>query len=71
MSADTAQNNDHVFEGTDQPTHSEEATRSSWLDAPTRADFKAAQEREEARMRRSRTAAGLGSMIIGHAGRGR
>lgn len=71
MSAETAQDNDHMFAGTDQPQHDEEASRSWWVDLETREAFYAAQEREDARMRRSRTAAGLGSMIMGHTGRTR
>jgi len=45
--------------------HVEEATRSWWLDAGTRAEFSAAAEREQGRILRSKAATlTLGSNII-------
>ena len=40
MSTETSQNTAHVFTGTNQPKHGEEASRSWWMDAESRAAFR-------------------------------
>jgi len=69
MSTETSQSNTHLFTGRDQPKHGEEASRSWWMDAESRAAFSDAVAREEARMRRSKASLFVGSMIVGHVGR--
>lgn len=69
MSTETSQSNAHLFTGTNQPKHGEEASRSWWMESDSREAFQAAVEREEARMRRSKASLFVGSMIVGHVGR--
>lgn len=51
----------HVGRPHTAPRHADEATRSWWLDAGTRAEFSAAAEREQGRILRSR----IGTLTLG------
>lgn len=64
-----AQDNNALFDHS-APKTREEATRSWWMEQPTRDAFQAAAVRERLRMSRSREAIRVHSnYIVGHVGR--
>ena len=69
MSTHNAADNNALFDYS-APRHNPEASRSWWMEQPTREAFQAAAIRERLRMSRSRESRHVSStFILGHVGR--